>query len=306
MAMVLLGTLYPLAYEAATGGDKVSIGPPYFNFLFVPLMLALAAALGLAPRLQWKRTSPAKLLRELKWVAVAALALGVALPLVVAGVASWQAMLALALGLWVVGAHAVDLARRLRRGIRQIPLAYWGMTSAHAGFSMALVGVALTSLLSVEQDTRMSPGQVHELGPVKVRFDGVTQREGPNFLAQRGSFLVTDGSAEYRLYPEKRRYLASDSVMTEAAIDPGFTRDIYISLGEPLQNGDWAVRMQHKPFVRWIWLGGLLMVFGGVLAVADARYRRLRQRLEERAPRGLAEGELQGAAIARATSGGGA
>jgi cytochrome c-type biogenesis protein CcmF len=282
MAMVLLGTLFPLAYEAVTGGDKVSIGPPYFNFLFVPLMLVAAAALGVVPILQWKRTRAARRGRDLGWVAAASVSLGVVLPLVVAGAVSWQALLALALGLWVVGSHAVDLGRRARLGIRRIPLAYWGMQSAHVGFAVTLVGVALTSMLSLEQDVPMMPGESRELGPVTVRFDGVSQRAGPNFVAQRGSFQVTDGAAEYQLHPEKRRYLARNSVMTEAAIDPGFTRDIYISLGEPLDDGAWAVRMQHKPFVRWIWLGGLLMAFGGALAVADARYRRLRHRLEER------------------------
>src|SRR5690606_21044369 len=141
---------------------------------------------------------------------------------------------------------------------------------------------------SVEQDLRMSPGETRSLGPVEVRFDGVSRRQGPNYLADRGTFVVTDGSAVSELHPEKRRYLARNNVMTEAAIDPGFTRDVYISLGEPRPNGDWAVRMQHKPFVRWIWLGGLVMALGGVLAVLDARYRRLRRRLEEGEPAGAA------------------
>ncbi|MEQ8859353.1 MAG: heme lyase CcmF/NrfE family subunit [Pseudomonadales bacterium] len=294
MAVVLLGTLYPLAYEAITGGDKVSIGPPYFNFLFVPLMLALALALGVAPVLQWKRTRSERIVRELRWVAVVSVILGLALPLALAGVASWQALAAVVLALWVLITHALDVFRRVRAGVRRVPLAYWGMTTAHAGFSMALIGVAMTSVLSVELDVRMAPGQVAELGPVQVRFDGVSSREGPNFLAQRGSFLVTEGGREYELHPEKRRYLARDSVLTEAAISAGFTRDVYVSLGEPLARGDWSVRMQHKPLVRWIWLGGLLMALGGTLAVLDARYRRLRTRstaaakTDEAAPAGAA------------------
>jgi cytochrome c-type biogenesis protein CcmF len=276
MGVVLVGTLYPLAYEAITGGDKVSIGPPYFNFLFVPLMLALAAALGVVPVLQWKRTAAARL-RELGWIAGASLMLGLVLPLLVSGALSWQVLITLAVGLWVVGSHLLDVRGRLRLGIRRVPLAYWGMCCAHMGFAAALFGVALTSALSVEKDLRMSPGQTSEVGPLTVRFDGAISREGPNYLAQRGTFVVIEGDREQRLYPEKRRYLARDNVTTEAAIDPGFTRDIYISLGEPLENGAWAVRLQHKPFVRWIWLGGLLMAFGGVLAIADARYRRLRR-----------------------------
>ncbi len=278
MATVLLGTLYPLAYEALTGGDKVSIGPPYFNRVFVPLMLLLTLALGVAPALQWKRTGRERLKRELGWAALLSVALGVALPLLLSRALSWQALLAVALGCWVLASHATDLIRRLRLGSGRIPLAYWGMMTAHAGFAVAVIGVAVTTVLSVAEDVRMGPGDVHELGPASVRFDGVSHREGPNFVAQRGAFHVTEGGSSYVLYPEKRRYLAREMVMTEAAIEPGVGRDIYVSLGEPLENGDWAVRMQYKPLVRWIWLGGLLMALGGTLAVADGRYRRLRRR----------------------------
>ncbi|MDZ7670671.1 MAG: heme lyase CcmF/NrfE family subunit [Gammaproteobacteria bacterium] len=278
MAVVLLGTLYPLAYEAVTGGDKVSVGPPYFNFVFVPLMLALALALGLAPMLQWKRTSRERLLRQVRWVAVASVLLGLAVPLVLSGAVAWQAMAAVALAMWVIISQLTDLGKRLRLGWRRIPLAYWGMSAAHVGFAVALAGVAVTSVSSVELDVRMSPGQTTDLGPVQVRFEGVNPRQGANFVADRGEFLITEGGREYWLYPEKRRYLAGDNVMTEAAISPGISRDIYISLGEPLDGGDWAVRLQHKPLVRWIWLGGLLATLGGALAVLDARYRRLRRR----------------------------
>jgi cytochrome c-type biogenesis protein CcmF len=281
MAFVLLGTLYPLAYEAFTGGDKISVGVPYFNAGFVPLMLLLALALGISPVLQWKRTDPRRIVRELGWVAVAAVVLGVALPLLLAGALGWQVLLAVVLALWILGAHAKDLARRARLGLRRIPLAYWGMLTAHTGFAVAMIGVAITSTASLEKDLRMSPGQTQQVGELAVRFDGITIRQGPNFTAQRGIFLVEEGSNRHWLYPEKRHYPARNDVMTEAAIDAGFTRDIYISLGEPLgDTGDWAVRVQHKPLVRWIWLGGLLMTLGGTLAILDARYRRLRRRAE--------------------------
>jgi cytochrome c-type biogenesis protein CcmF len=149
-------------------------------------------------------------------------------------------------------------------------------------------------VLSVADDLRMAPGQTADLGDVQVRFDGVAPHKGVNYQAQRGSFLVTEGSSEFRLYPEKRRYLASDNVMTEAAIRAGFTRDVYISLGEALGNGDWAVRVQYKPFVRWIWLGSLLMALGGVVAVADARYRRLRQPRRRAQPAEVPAGVMSG------------
>jgi cytochrome c-type biogenesis protein CcmF len=130
----------------------------------------------------------------------------------------------------------------------------------------------------VEKDLRMAPGQTEDVAGLLMTFDGVAPRQGPNFVADRGTFWIEEGNRRYALYPEKRRYLARDMIMTEAAISAGFLRDVYISLGEPLDEGAWAIRLQYKPFVRWIWLGGLLMTFGGILAIADARYRRLRRR----------------------------
>ncbi len=277
MALVLLGTLYPLAYEAFTGGDKISVGVPYFNAGFVPLMLALALALGIAPVLQWKRTSPTRLWRDLRWPLAISVAAGLVLPLLISGALAWQVVAALTFGVWVLVSHLWDLLFRARRGLGRVTLGYWGMLAAHLGFAVALFGISLTSVLSVEKDQRMSPGDRDTLGEMGVLFEGVGNRSGPNFVAQRGTFRIEDGNEVVFLYPEKRRYLARESVMTEAAIDAGLFRDIYISLGEPLENGAWAVRLQLKPFVRWIWLGGLLMAFGGVLAVSDARYRRLRR-----------------------------
>jgi cytochrome c-type biogenesis protein CcmF len=284
MAFVLLGTLYPLAYEAVTGGAKISVGEPYFNAGFVPMMIVLAAALGLSPVLQWKRTRPERIWRSLGWVFGASVLFGLMVPLLASGAVPWSAVPAVVVGVWILGSHLDDLRRRARIGLSRVPLAYWGMFTAHTGFAVAVLGVALTSVMSVERDVRMSPGQTHAVGDITVRFEGVGPREGPNFVSDQGIFVVTERGREIVLRPEKRRYVASGDIMTEAAISPGFTRDIYISLGEPLGGGDWAVRVQHKPFVRWIWLGGLLMALGGLLAVADNRYRRLRRRGE--APEG--------------------
>jgi len=278
MAFVMLGTLYPLAYEAATGGGKISVGVPYFNAGFIPLMLLVGLALGVVPALQWKRTPPQRVWRDLRWMAVASVVLGVGLPLMLAGAMPWQAFVTLVIGFWVVFTHFDDLWRRARRGLGRIPLSYWGMFTAHTGFAVALFGIALTSVLSVEKDLRMAPGQTEDVAGLLMTFDGVAPRQGPNFVADRGTFWIEEGNRRYALYPEKRRYLARDMIMTEAAISAGFLRDVYISLGEPLDEGAWAIRLQYKPFVRWIWLGGLLMTFGGILAIADARYRRLRRR----------------------------
>ncbi len=283
MAVVLLGTLYPLAYEALTGGDKISIGPPWFNRFFVPLMLAAAVALGVGPFLSWKHSGFARLRRRLAGCFGASLGLAALAALLLEGFQSWGAAAAVALGLWIVCTHAVDAARRVQLKTVSMPLSYWGMALAHLGFAVSLLGIALTHELSVEKDIRMLVGESAMHGGVTFRFDGVVDAPGPNYRAQRGLFAVEDGKRRINLAPEKRRYLASGSVMTEAAIDAGFLKDIYVSLGEPLANGDWAVRVYVKPFVRWIWLGAILMALGGVVAVADKRYRRLRRRIESRA-----------------------
>ena len=282
LGVVLLGTLYPLAYEAISGGDKISIGPPWFNQFFVPLMLVAAFALGIGPWLSWKRSNVRELVRRLSWVLAASVVAGVALPLIVSGEVRLSVVLALILALWIVGTHLTDLTRRARLGLRRVPVAYWGMALAHVGFAVSILGVALTHELSIEEDMRMAPGDEVVHGGVAFRFNGVVAVDGPNYTAQSGRFEIRDGDRQFLLNPEKRRYLASGSVMTEAAIDPGFFKDIYVSLGEPLANGDWAVRVYVKPFVRWIWFGCLMMAFGGVLAVADKRYRRLRERSAKR------------------------
>ncbi|MDP6374856.1 MAG: heme lyase CcmF/NrfE family subunit [Pseudomonadales bacterium] len=278
LAVVLLGTLYPLAYEAVTGGDKISIGPPWFNTFFVPLMMALTVALGIGPLMGWKRTPLPELRRRLAVAAVASVLLSVAVALVVGSDLGAGAVLAVVLGLWVLATSLIDIRRRSARGLRRVPAAYWGMQLAHFGFAMALVGVALTHTLSVEKDLRLEPGEQTEQQGVTFLFKGVVDARGSNYVAQTGLFEITDGDQRLLLKPEKRRYLASNQVMTEAAIDAGLFRDLYVSLGEPLGEGAWAVRVYVKPFVRWIWYGCLLMALGGIMAVADARYRRLRVR----------------------------
>ncbi len=292
MAVVLLGTLYPLAFEVATGGDKISIGPPWFNLFFMPLMLVLALALGVGPFTAWKRGHPKRLLRRLVGVLAGSAALAILAMLLLTESLSWAGGAALLFGLWILVSHGLDFVQRLRMGVGALPLAYCGMTLAHLGFAVSLLGVALTHELSIEKDIRMAAGSTATHGGVQFKFKGVVEAAGPNYLAQRGLFEVVDGKRVLQLMPEKRRYLVSGSVMTEAAIDAGLFKDIYVSLGEPLDDGHWAVRVYVKPFVRWIWFGALLMALGGVLAVADKRYRRLRERTAQptlvAAPGGMA------------------
>ena len=266
LAVVLIGTLYPLVYETATGGEKMSVGPPYFNRVFVPLALVLAGFLALAPVARWKRT-PLRLFKNVGLLGLAALGMGVVVPLVVAGAFKLGAALAIGFGLWVAAGHALDFRRRRASLTRS----YVGMTVAHLGFAVTLVGIGVTSEFSREWDVRMAPGDRAEFGGVVWQFTALSQVQGPNYVADRGEFLV-DGQP---LVAEKRRYASSGQVMTEAGIAAGFWRDHFVALGEPLPDGAWGVRINHKPLVRWVWLGALLAAFGGVLAAFDRRYRRL-------------------------------
>ncbi len=291
MAIVLFGTLAPIAYEAITGGGKISVGPPYFNGLFLPLMALLALALGVSPMVRWKNTRLPTIMRSLVVGAVLALALGVVVPvavlLLVDAQISFVALGALLLAGWIVATHALDLWARLTSGSRP-PAAYWGMFIAHLGFAVTIIGVSVTSVYSFEKDLRMLPGDRLTAGGAEYEFIGVGPYDGPNYVADRGHFGVREGSNYYELFPEKRRYKASNSLMTEAAIEPGFLRDIYVSLGESLGKDPdsgataWAVRVQHKPLVRWVWFGAMLMALGGTWALFDKRYSRLAARERKR------------------------
>ena len=269
--VVLIGTLFPVAYEALTGGEKTSAGPPYFNKVFVPLALVLALALSVAPVSRWRHT-PLVLFRNAGLLGVAALALGVLLPLLLAGAIAPGAMLAVGLGLWIAVVHALDVRKR-RRVLRRN---YLGMVVAHLGFAVTLVGVGVTSAFSHAVDARMSVGDAVRLNGIEYRLTRVERVEGPNYVADRVEF-VTDAGAV--LHPEKRHYPARDQVMTEAGIEPGFLGDLHVTLGERLPDGSWGVRITDKPLVRWVWLGALLMGIGGILAVTDRRYRRLSRRV---------------------------
>ena len=270
LAVVLIGTLYPLAYEAATGGEKMSVGTPYFNRSFVPLAILLAGALAVAPIARWKRT-PLELFRQAAIALGVALALGVLLPLLLAGTIEFGALVAVAAGLWI----AIVLGADMRHRFRALTRAYLGMALAHLGFAVSLVGIGVTSAFSQELDVKLAVGESADLNGVTYRFAELREVQGPNYVADMGVFVTDTGVV---LRAEKRRYAAGGQVMTEAGIAPGFTRDLYVALGEPLPDGAWGVRINDKPLVRWVWLGALLMAAGGVLAVLDPRYRRLGRR----------------------------
>ena len=276
---VLLGTLYPLIVDAL-GGGKLSVGPPYFNAVFVPVMIPLLFLMALGPIARWKEANLREMTARLRLGAVLAVLAGIALPLLMG---KWHFMTALGclLAVWIAAAVVFQTRDRLRTG--NPPPSYWGMQVAHMGIAIFVVGVTMVGSYQEEKDVRMSPGDTVTIGDYTFRLTGVSERPGPNYLASVGEVeLLYKGKHEKLLHPEKRQYLSSTMPMTEAAIETGLARDLYVSLGEPLDKtadgrpdmtGAWAVRVYYKPFVDWIWGGCLLMALGGLLAVVDRRYR---------------------------------
>lgn len=285
-AMILLGTLYPLVLDALTGA-KLSVGPPYFNALFLPLMALLMAVISVGVLVRWKDTPLKWLGSMLAPVLVASVVLAVVATFL-HGDFNWAVLAVCLLAFWVILAGVRDILDKTRhkgliKGLPSLGRSYWGMQMAHFGFAVCALGVVLTSLGSYERDLRMAPGDSVELGGYRFQFDGAVHHEGPNFISDKGTIRVFDGDRQIKvLHPEKRLYTVQQATMTEAGIDAGFTRDLFVALGEPLEQGAWAVRVHIKPFVRWIWLGALLMGLGGFLAAADKRYRiKVRTRVRE-------------------------
>jgi cytochrome c-type biogenesis protein CcmF len=302
MAMILIGTLYPLIADVLELG-KISVGPPYFNFFFVPMTLGLMVAMGFAVFSRWKKTD-ALMLRQ-KGMVPFLISLGAALilPLFLAESMSWEAYsitaaITLGASFWVVTMSIEDLWQKLDRGyskrdsskrgsskrdsrlknLTKLPGSYWGMQVAHIGIAVCALGVGLSSVYDVQKDVRMVPGDRVEVAGYEFTFDSLDFVQGPNFGASRGQISAYKNDRLVAvLYPEKRKYEARNQVMTEAALDAGLTRDLYVSLGEPLKGDAWAIRLHVKPFVRCIWLGGLMIGLGGLLSVMDKRYRRRRQ-----------------------------
>jgi cytochrome c-type biogenesis protein CcmF len=277
---VLLGTLYPLLIDAL-GGGKLSVGPPYFNAFFIPLMALLTVLLGIGMMARWKNTGGAHLVRNLVPIALLSLVIGVAVPLLYGNGLEWGSVLGIGLMAWVLLVCLKDIYNKIGHkqdkwaALKRITRSYYGMTLAHLGVGITIVGIAMVSLYNAEQDLRMVPGDTVSMGGYEFTFQGTRHIDGPNYQSEQGVFEVTEEGRPYRqMLPEKRIYNASQQTMTEAAIDPGLFRDIYLAMGEPLGGEAWAVRVQVKPFVRWIWLGAIFMSLGGLLASMDKRYRK--------------------------------
>ncbi|PKO57392.1 MAG: c-type cytochrome biogenesis protein CcmF, partial [Betaproteobacteria bacterium HGW-Betaproteobacteria-19] len=284
-ASVLMGTLYPLFLDALNLG-KISVGPPYFEAVFVPLMTPVVVLMMFGPFLRWKDDDFGAAVRKLAPAAVASVVSGFGIALAIDHV-TWRTVLGLTLAAWVVLASLQLLAGRLRERagasvssrLSMIPAAWWGMWLAHFGIGIFIIGVTLVGSIDSNLDLRMKDGDQTEFAGYTVRFRGVVDAPGPNYDASRATLDVSrDGKAIATLQPEKRVYRAMGMPMTEAALDIGVFRDVYVSLGEQLPEGDWIVSLHYKPFISWIWAGCIFMVLGGILAAADRRYRRLAER----------------------------
>ena len=278
-ATVLLGTLYPLLIDALAMG-KISVGPPYFDAVFVPLMVPLVFMMGLGPVARWKKASLPDLAKRLRWAFAAAVVTALLLPFTMG---EWTPMvsLGLLLAMWILATVVNNFVQRCMRNnelnrpwLTGMTRSYYGMQLAHSGVAIFIIGVTMVNGYETEKDVRMDIGDTTTVGGYQFRFDGVVEVEGPNYRASQGYIQVLkDGHEVMLMHPEKRVYNVQTMPMTEAAIDTGLFRDLYVSLGEPVSAGAWSVRIYYKPFVDWIWGGCLVMALGGILAASDKRYR---------------------------------
>ena len=297
-AAVLLGTLYPLIIDAL-GMGKLSVGPPYFETVFVPLMTPALFLMGVGPIARWRHSPGVDLARRLWWAVGVSVVSAFTMPVVLG---RWSPLVALGflLATWIITSAISNLWGRLRshpsnswvRGLRAQAGSYYGMLLAHVGVAVFIIGVTVVGGYASENDVRMEPGQTASVGGFDFKFDGVAESPGPNYTASRARITVTrEGQAVAVLQPERRFYHVRRSPMTEVAIDRGLTRDLYVALGEPVGPTAWSVRLHHKPFVNWIWLGCVLMALGGVLAVQDRRYRVRRRATEPAAAQSIRGGD---------------
>ena len=279
---VLLGTMYPLLMDAL-GAGKISVGPPYFDAVFVAIMAPGLFLMGLGPLAKWKKASLPEIGTRLRVAAVISVVSAILVPFL-RGKITLMLVVGVFMGIWVTSTTLILLRNRivarqdttpnLVDNLKGIPLAFYGMLLAHLGIGVFILGVTLVKGYESEQDLRMDKNDIAKIGNLDFKFDGVAKIQGPNYESAQGTFTVTSNGKQVAvLQPEKRFYPVQGSVMTEADIKPGLVKDLYVSLGEPLEDGSWSVRIYIKPFVQWIWAGAILMALGGFCALADKRYR---------------------------------
>ncbi len=287
MGAVLLGTLYPLFLDALNAG-KISVGPPYFEAVFGPLMLPAIFLMAVGPIARWKESDPKALLKRLVWCLIAAVAAGASIPLLMGEWSHWV-FVGCALACFVFFGIIEDVRGSIRNApagtsffgkLRRLSSGFWGMHLAHLGVAVFIVGVALVKGYQTERDVRMFDGDTVTVAGYVFTFNGVESVRGPNYSADQGEFTLSKNGREIdKLYPQKRKYFSSNSMpMTEAAIRHSIAGDVYVSLGVPASDGGWVVRAYSKPFVTWIWFGCIFMALGGLIAICDRRYRQNRRK----------------------------
>ena len=264
---------------SAVGLGSISVGPQYFEVVFLLPMIPLVLMVGVGMHTAWRSMDPAELGRRLRWPALGAVVAGVVVPYLVFGSFSLLTTLGIVIALWTMLAALLDPLRRLAGGGPRLTRGMIAMQMAHFGLGMTVLGITVTSSYSVITDEGMKAGDTREISGYNFRFDGVRDVRGPNYEAIQGVFTVSragDGAATpvTELLPEKRVYRVQTNPMSEAAIEAGWGRDLFVALGESLGAGAWSVRIQHRPLIRFIWFGCLVMALGGLIAATDPRYRR--------------------------------
>lgn len=279
LAVVVIGTLLPLVHKQI-GLGSVSIGAPFFNLLFTWLMVPFALLLGVGPLVRWKRDNIRHFIKPIVVTAIISALVSVAVVFVVMDFVQPLALLGWFLAIWVVVLHAVELYQRATHrhsfwvGVTKLQPSHWSMLFGHLGLAIMVIGIAMVENYSIERDVRLAPGEHFVIKGYDFYFHGIRQKDGPNYEGYEAKFDITkQGKPVNTLLAEKRFYTTARSMMTEAAIDASITRDLYIAMGEQLDGNAWAVRIYYKPFVRWIWAGGIFMALGGLIAISDKRYR---------------------------------
>jgi|TARA_B110001454_G_scaffold34558_1_gene34014 cytochrome c-type biogenesis protein CcmF len=273
---ILLGTLYPLIVDFISG-EKLSVGSAWFNTMFVPLAAALTSLAGIGAMSRWKTMSGKLLLAQIAGSIVLAIFVAAVFPLVYAGEMNFKVAVGMFVATLLIATTLRDVWTKSKgqlSRLSKLSLSYWGMVIAHLGVAITVIGITVVSNFSVEKALKMYPGETATVSGYDFKFAQVGTMKGPNYSAHVGVFEISkQGELVATLNAEKRRYKVKGSMMTEAAIDAGLFRDLYVSMGEPLEDGAWAMRLQVKAFMRWVWLGSIFMALGGLLAILDKRYR---------------------------------
>ncbi|HDR0626574.1 TPA: heme lyase CcmF/NrfE family subunit [Pasteurella multocida] len=279
LSVVLLGTLLPLVHKQL-GLGTISVGAPFFDQMFLIIMVPFSLLLGVGPLIKWRRDEFSAIRKPVILSLIVMLVAGFTLPYLLQDQLTVSAVLGTMMAVFIVLLSVYELQQRATHrsafwsGLTKLSRSHWGMVLAHLGVAMSVWGIAFSQNYSIERDVRMNVGDSVQIADYQFTFQGITEANGPNYLGGKAQVDIRrNGRVEAILFAEKRFYTVSKMTMTEAAIDWGFTRDIYVALGENLGQDAWALRLYYKPFIRWIWFGGIFMALGGLLCMFDRRYR---------------------------------